>query len=71
MNIFANISNVGTSDYFKRLLKYLIMGLIIFLSIRYLISRNIDNKEILLVSAISSISFGLLDIFSPSIKINK
>jgi len=71
MNIFANVLNDKTSDYLKRFLKYIIMGLIMFLSIRYIISKNIDNKEILLVSAVSSISFGLLDIFSPSIKINK
>ena len=71
MNIFANVLNDKTSDYLKRFLKYIIMGLIMFLSIRYIISKNIDNKEILLVSAVSSICFGLLDIFSPSIKINK
>ena len=54
----------------KKLVKYLLFGLIIAISIRYIPTNEVNNKEIAMISAIASISFGILDMISPSIIIN-
>jgi hypothetical protein len=55
------------SDNKKKLVKYLLFGLIVSISVRYIPSNQIDNKEILMIGAIGSICFGILDMVSPSI----
>ena len=55
------------SDNKKKLVKYLLFGLIVSISVRYIPSNQIDNKEILMIGAIGSIFFGILDMVSPSI----
>ena len=54
----------------KKIVKYLLFGLIISLSVRYIPSSTINNKEIIMIGAISSISFSIIDMISPSIKID-
>jgi hypothetical protein len=53
----------------KKLIKYVLFGLICAISLRYIPSSIMKNKEILMISAIMSISFGIIDMISPSIKI--
>ena len=53
----------------KRLTKYILMGFIVLVAIRYIPSKTLDSKEILMIAFISSITFGILDIVSPSVKI--
>ena len=53
----------------KKLIKYLLFGLIIGISVRYIPTNKINNNEILTICAISSITFGIIDMISPSIVI--
>lgn len=53
----------------KKIVKYLLFGLIISLSIRYIPSNTINDKEIVMIGAISSVSFSIIDMISPSIKV--
>jgi nucleosome binding factor SPN SPT16 subunit len=54
-------------DFRKNLIKYLLFGLIVGMSVRYIPVNNIKNKEIIMIGAIASISFGIIDMVSPSI----
>ena len=52
----------------KKIVKYLLFGLIISISVRYVPSTQISNNEIIIIGAIASITFGILDMLSPSIE---
>jgi len=54
-------------DKKKKLIKYLLFGLIIGISVRYIPTNKINNNEILMICAISSITFGIIDMSAPSI----
>lgn len=54
-------------DLKKKFIKYLLFGLIVGMSVRYIPANNIKNKEIIMIGAIASISFGIIDMVSPSI----
>lgn len=64
-----NNLKVQDPDFKKKLVKYLLFGLIIGISIRYIPTKQIDNNEILIIAAIASITFGIIDMYSPSIEI--
>ena len=55
----------------KRVIKYILMGLVMVVSLRYIPSEIIKMNEIIMISLVSSISFGLLDMISPSILIKQ
>ena len=55
----------------KRIIKYILMGLVILVSLRYVPAQLLDNSELLMISFISSISFAILDMLSPSILISQ
>jgi hypothetical protein len=54
-------------DYKKKLIKYLLFGVIIGMYIRYIPSNQINNNEILMLGALASITFGIIDMLSPTI----
>ena len=56
----------------KKILKYILMGLIVSTSLKYIPSNTLSGKEILMISAISSVAFSILDMISPNVpnKIN-
>jgi hypothetical protein len=62
--------NKQVSDKKKNLIKYLLIGFIIALASRYIPHNTIKNEEVLMIGAVASITFGILDMYSPSIKIN-
>ena len=64
-----NSLKVQDTDHKKKLLKYLLFGLVVGMSIRYIPTNQINNKEILMISALASITFGIIDMVSPSIVI--
>jgi xanthine/uracil permease len=64
-----NNLKVQDPDFKKKLVKYLLFGLIIGISVRYIPNKQIDNNEILIIAAIASITFGIIDMYSPSIEI--
>ena len=53
----------------KRIIKYILMGFIILVAVRYIPNQPIETKEIIMIGLISSIAFAMLDMVSPSIKV--
>ena len=53
-------------DKIKYIIKYILIGMITFLSIRYIPSVAIDNYENLMVSMCVSIGFAIIDKLAPS-----
>ena len=53
----------------KKIIKYILFGLIIGISIRYIPSKPIENNEILMIAAISAITFAIIDMIAPSITV--
>lgn len=53
----------------RKLTKYILIGLIIILATKYIPDNKLQTKEILMISATSSISFAILDMISPSVSI--
>ena len=56
---------------FQRLIKYILMGLVVIAAIKYVPTNCLQDKEILMIGAVSSISFAILDMVSPTIIIQK
>tara|TARA_B110000971_G_C19853303_1_gene428175 strand:- start:225 stop:428 length:204 start_codon:yes stop_codon:yes gene_type:complete len=65
-----NKLDLNNPDTKKKLIKYLLLGLIVGISTRYIPTNTINNKEILMIAAIASISFGIIDMVSPSLSGN-
>ena len=61
--------SLNNNEYKKKIIKYLLFGLIVSASVRYIPSNLINQKEIIMIGAIGSISFAILDMVSPSIQI--
>jgi hypothetical protein len=62
-------SNLNKLEKIKRIIKYILMGFIILVAVRYIPNQPINTKEIIMIGLISSISFAMLDMVSPSIKV--
>jgi len=55
----------------QKITKYILLGFIVIFSLKYVPDNPLKNKEIIMIGAISSITFGLLDMISPAIKIQQ
>ena len=53
----------------RRIIKYILMGFIILVAVRYIPNQPIESNEIVMIALTSSISFAMLDMVSPSIKL--
>lgn len=53
----------------KKLLKYLVLTLVVSLSLKYIPQNKIEMNEIIMISSITTITFAILDIINPNIKI--
>ncbi len=53
-----------------RVMKYVLMGLFIFIATKYIPERLLKINEIILITISSTIVFIILDIVSPSINVN-
>ena len=53
----------------RRIIKYILMGFIILVACRYIPNQPINTNEIIMIALTSSITFGMLDMVSPSIKL--
>jgi hypothetical protein len=60
---FLNILNI------ERIIKYILLGLIVLLAVRYIPENKLPNKELIMIGATSSIAFGILDMASPSVTV--
>ena len=54
----------------KKILKYILMGLVMLIAARYIPEYTLTTREIITLGAISSISFALLDMSSPTLLVN-
>lgn len=62
-----NTTELNTLEKTKRFIKYVLMGFIILVAVRYIPNQPIQTTEIIMIGFISSISFAMLDMVSPSI----
>lgn len=53
----------------EKLFKYIVMGLIVMLTVKYIPSYLLNNDEIVIIGLTASITFAILDMLSPTIKI--
>ena len=56
-------------DIKQKIIKYLLIGIIICISARYIPSIPIHNHEIIMIGAIGSMAFAFIDMVSPTIKL--
>tara|TARA_B100002051_G_C16320114_1_gene431756 strand:+ start:40 stop:240 length:201 start_codon:yes stop_codon:yes gene_type:complete len=61
-------SNINSIEITKRIMKYLIMGTVVGIVVRYIPEIPVPNKELIIISMVASMSYALLDMVSPSIK---
>ena len=62
-------SQLNVLEKSKRIIKYILMGFIILVAVRYIPNQPIVTQEIIIIGLISSISFAMLDMVCPSIKV--
>lgn len=53
----------------ERLIKYILLGLIVILTAKYIPETKLLTKEIIMIGATSSIVFAILDLVSPTVRI--
>lgn len=53
----------------KKLLKYLVLSLVVSVSMKYIPKNQIENKEIIMIASLTSVTFAILDIINPNIKL--
>ena len=53
----------------KNIIKYFLIGFIVAIAARYIPNHTIKNEELIMIGAVASISFAILDMYSPSIVI--
>ena len=63
-----NIIQTNTC-FTEKIIKYILMTLIVILCLRYIPESMLKFNEIIIISLISSISYAILDMVSPAIKI--
>ena len=61
---------ISNSEKCKRITKYILMGLVTTCSLRYIPNTLLTTRELIMISFISSISFAILDMTSPSMVID-
>ena len=66
----TNHSNYDLMEIAKRAFKYLMYALVVGAAVKYVPSQKLTNKEILTISIIASITFAVLDMYTPSVNVN-
>ena len=69
-NTLNKNSSFNKIEKSKRMMKYILMGFIILVAVRYIPNQPINTKEIIMIGIISSVAFAMLDMVSPSIKVS-
>jgi hypothetical protein len=64
-----DINQVKNQNIYK-IVKYILMGLFIFISIKYIPEKLLKINEIISITVILLIIFIILDIVSPSMRVN-
>jgi hypothetical protein len=58
----------NNKSLYHKIFKYLIMAISVYAAVKYIPENKVEQKELLMISAIASIVFAILDMVSPSIK---
>jgi hypothetical protein len=58
----------NNKNLYHKIFKYLIMAISVYTAVKYIPENKVEQKELLMISAIASIVFAILDMVSPSIK---
>ena len=53
----------------ERIIKYILLGLVVLVATKYIPENGLPTKELIMISATSSIAFSILDMVSPSVKV--
>lgn len=56
---------------YQKVIKYVVIGLIIMLATKYIPDVQLENKEIIMIGFITSITYAILDMISPTIIVKK
>ena len=65
----VNINQININKY-QKIAKYILMGIVVILALKYIPDICLQTKEILMIGATSSLTFAILDMVSPNIIIN-
>jgi len=60
-------NNQTNISIYSKFVKYFIMAFVVYLALYYIPEIKLDFKENLMISAISSMTFAIFDMISPSI----
>lgn len=63
-------SKLSYSSRIKKILKYILITLVSFISLDTIPTNKLNINEIIIISSIIAVSFVLLDIISPTIKVH-
>ncbi len=63
------MNNFTQQDNIRKLVKYILIGLIVMCATRYIPDICLPPKELIAIGASASIAFGLIDMVSPSVKV--
>ena len=55
----------------ERVIKYILLGLVVLVATKYIPENALPMKEIIMISATSSIAFSILDMVSPSVNVSQ
>jgi len=58
-------------SHVERFTKYILIGLIVVIATRYIPDTILQTKEIIMIGITSSIAYAILDMISPTIKIQQ
>jgi hypothetical protein len=61
--------NFSRQDNIRKLIKYVLICLIVIGAARYIPEYSLPSGEILMIGATASITFGVIDMVYPSIKV--
>lgn len=64
------MSQINISIY-QKVIKYIIIGLVITISTKYIPDIPLKNEESIMIGFITSITFAILDMISPTIIVKK
>jgi hypothetical protein len=59
--------NYDWIELIKRIFKYLIYGLVVAIAAKYIPAQKLTTREIVMISIIASITFAILDMYTPSV----
>jgi hypothetical protein len=54
----------------QRIIKYFIIGIVVIIALHYIPDQRLNMKENIMIGALSSMTFAILDMIAPTIKIH-